>query len=219
VLRAPFDGLDMTVSSCFVLIMIESKGWHSRGYLPHFDAKGVVQHIVLNTVNALTTEFFERLSSLEASEKRRRIDAALDASSRGRVFENTRCAFALETQLRHFDGVRYDLLAWCIMPNHVHVVLCCLGSTTLGQIIRTWKVQATITINAILGATGPIFARDYFDRFMRNGKQTERAIAYVESNPVAAGLCMEPADWRFSSAHFLASGWQPITKNLPLSLY
>jgi putative transposase len=198
--------------------MIELKGWHSRGYLPHFDAKGVVQHIVLNTANALAPEFFESLSNLEPSEKRRRIDAALDASSRGRVFENTRFAFALETQLRHFDGVRYDLLAWCIMPNHFHVVLCCLGSATLGQIVRTWKVQTTVTINAILGATGPVFAPDYFDRFMRNGKQTERAIAYVEDNPVAAGLCLEPQEWRFSSAHYRASGWHPKTENLPLSL-
>jgi REP element-mobilizing transposase RayT len=195
------------------------KGWHTRGYLPHFDAKSVVQHVVFHTRHALSDALVRELSTLDVSEKRRRFDAALDASKRGCVFEDQRCALLLEDQFHHFDGERYDLLAWCIMPNHVHVVLCCIDDIALGQIVRTWKVQATIAINALLGTKGPIFAPDYFDRFMRNGKQTERAIAYIENNPVAAGLCMYPSEWRYSSAHSRLEGGRPKTDSLPLSLY
>ena len=196
-----------------------NKGWHSRGYLPHFDAKGVVQHIVLHTRKALSNDFISSVGELESSEKLRRLDAALDASTTGSVFSDGRCAYILESQLRYFDGERYDLLAWCIMPNHVHVMLCCHSEATLGQIVRTWKVQATVAINALLGSKGSIFAPDYFDRFMRSGRQTARAIAYVENNPVASGLCVNPLDWQFSSAYNRAKSWHPKTENLPLSLY
>lgn len=199
--------------------MSEARGWHSRGYLPHYDANGIVQHVVLRTRDSLPSAFYGSISRLDPREKRKLIDEALDASTTGKVFEDARCSNVLERQLMHFDGDRYDLLAWCIMPNHVHVVCCCLGETSLGQIVRTWKVQTTVAINHLLGRRGPIFAPDYFDRFMRNGQQTERVIGYVENNPVAAGFCQEPADWPHSSARHRASGWYPKTENLPLSLY
>jgi putative transposase len=104
------------------------------------------------------------------------------------------------------------------MPNHVHVVCCCFADVTLGQIVRSWKVQSTVSINRLCASQGAVFARDYFDRFMRNGSQTERAIAYVENNPVAAGLCESAEQWRYSSAWHRANGWEPRTENLPLSL-
>jgi REP element-mobilizing transposase RayT len=104
------------------------------------------------------------------------------------------------------------------MPNHVHIICSILGTHTLGQIVRSWKVLATSTINRKSGTRGAVFAKDYFDRFMRNGVQTESAITYVENNPVAAGLCVDPADWRYSSAWQRSHGWEPKTSNLPLSL-
>jgi REP element-mobilizing transposase RayT len=198
---------------------MKQKGWHSRGYLPHFDAEGVVQHVVLHTRNALTREFYDGVRDLEPTQKRKRFDEALDASDAGRIFGNPRCAHGLESQLLYFDGERYDLLAWCIMPNHVHVVMCCLNDISLGQIVRTWKVQTTATVNAMLGTKGPIFAPDYFGRFMRNGKQAERAIGYVENNPVTAGLCRDPAERPYSSAYSRSNSWNPKTDNLPSSLY
>jgi putative transposase len=197
---------------------MENKGWHSRGYLPHFDAGGVVQHVVLNTKAALLSSFYDSLSDLDFAEKFEKVEAALDASASGNVFKNADCAAALERELIFFEGDHYDLLAWCIMPNHVHVVLCCLGNTSLGQIVRSWKVQSTIAINRLLCRKGSVFAKDYFDRFMRDGGQTERAIAYVENNPVAAGLCRHPSDWRYSSAWHRSRGWEPCKTNLPLTI-
>jgi REP element-mobilizing transposase RayT len=197
---------------------METKGWHSRGYLPHFDAPGVVQHIVLNTLHALKADQLVSLTKFEGAEKQKQFDRALDASDTGHVFKNPHCAAALERQLLFFDGARYDLLGWCIMPNHAHIVCCCLNGTQLGQIVRSWKVFATASINRILRTSGPVFAKDYYDRFMRDGAQTERAIAYVENNPVAAGLCDRVEAWRFSSAWHKTKGWRPRTNNLPLTI-
>jgi putative transposase len=197
---------------------MENKGWHSRGYLPHFDADGVVQHVVLNTKAALPPKFLNSLSDLDFLEKFEKIEAALDCAASGNIFEDGECAAAVEREVIFFDGDRYDLLAWCIMPNHLHVVLCCLGGAPLGQIVRSWKVHSTIAINRLLGTQGPIFAKDYFDRFMRDGSQTETAIAYAENNPVAAGLCRHPPEWRYSSAWHKSNGWEPRTVNLPVTI-
>jgi putative transposase len=108
-LRAPFF-VDEISYSCFVLIM-EHKGWHNRGYLHHFDAKGVVQHVVLCTKQALPRGFLDTLTDCDPSEKRKLIDQALDASHSGSLFEAPICASALKEQLLYFDGDRYDLLA------------------------------------------------------------------------------------------------------------
>jgi REP element-mobilizing transposase RayT len=197
---------------------MKHKGWHSRGYLPHFDARGVVQHVVLCTKGALDQDSLSKLSQLSPAEKYEQVDAWLDASQSGAIFHDPRCAAALEEQCFYFDGQRYDLLAWCVMPNHAHVVMCCCGETSLGQIIRTWKVQTVRAIVACFGHKVDIFAKDYFDRFMRNGNQTLSTIAYVERNPVVAGLCDVPEDWRFSSAWHRARGWVPKTKNLPVTI-
>jgi putative transposase len=178
----------------------------------------VVQHVVLTTKAALSTQFLASISQMEAVERRRVVDLALDFSSVGNVFSDPVCALAFESQLLHFDKLRYDLLAWCVMPNHIHIVLCAYLCATIGQIVRSWKVLSTATINRHYNSKGTIFTCDYFDRYMRNGVQTERTIAYVENNPAAAGLCAEIHNWRYSSAWHKASGWQARTDRLPVSL-
>ena len=138
--------VDDRVCSCFVQIMAQL-GWHSRGYLPHFDVGGLVQHVVIHTQAALPIEFLAWLETASAQTRRRQVDLALDGSQRGAVFSDGFCAAAAEDQLLHFQGTRYDLLGWCIMPNHIHVILCVYTGATLGQIIRSWKVLSTSAIN------------------------------------------------------------------------
>ncbi|OYU52487.1 MAG: hypothetical protein CFE27_07185 [Alphaproteobacteria bacterium PA1] len=158
------------------------------------------------------------LSSLPLDERRGLVDKMLDRSQAGAIFHDPMFAAALEEQFLFFDGRRYDALAWCIMPNHAHVVICCHSEISLGQIVRTWKNQTVRAAAASRGRRVEIFARDYFDRFMRNGIQTQRAIAYVEQNPIAVGLCEASEEWRFSSAWHRARGWMPKTENLPISI-
>jgi putative transposase len=197
---------------------MERKGWHSRGYIPHFDGSGLVQHVVLRTFNSLPKDTLEPLPNEETAQRRTRIDAALDRSQSGRTFAEEAAAQTMAQALKHFCGSRYDLLAWCVMPNHVHTVICAYPDHHLGQIVRSLKTFVTQEINRINQTSGPVFAKDYFDRYMRNGIQTERAIAYVENNPVSAGLCLEPHHWPWSSAFERAKGWKPRTGNLPIWL-
>ena len=73
----------------------------------------------------------------------------------------------------------------------------------MGAVVRSWKQFSANRINKAMNRSGALWAADYFDRYMRDQKQFDAAKQYIETNPVAAGLCDRPMDWRFSSA-----GWR-----------
>jgi putative transposase len=196
----------------------EKPGWHDRGYLPHFDANTLVQHVVFRTVGALPKHVVEQAKLAPPDLQRSLIDEALDHSLQGNIFSDHVCADIMQKALRYFDGDRYDLQAWCVMPNHVHVLLVTDPNVLMGRIVKSWKYSVAWRINKLQGTQGPIFAKDYFDRFVRNLKQAETAIHYVEANPVKAKLVSEACAWQWSSAYFRAQGWVPRHDRLPLFL-
>jgi putative transposase len=195
---------------------VEKPGWHERGYLPHFDANTLLQHIVFRTAGSLPKHVVDQAASASPEFKRGLMDQALDFSSEGFLFDDPVFADIMQNALRFFDGDRYDLQAWCIMPNHVHVVLVTDHDVLLGEIVRSWKRFVTRQINIARGRAGDVFAKDYFDRFIRNLQQAETAIHYVEANPVRAGLFQQASDYPWSSAYFRARGWKPRHDRLPL---
>ena len=102
--------------------------------------------------------------------------------------------------LLKFNGERYELLAWCVMPNHVHVLIKQKRGFPLAEIAKSWKVFTAREANTILGRTGQFWMREYHDRRIRDEEHMNRAIVYIENNPVKAGLCERPEDWAWSSA-------------------
>ena len=87
-----------------------------------------------------------------------------------------------------FDTVRYSLYAWCVMPNHAHVVFSCEPQHSIDRILHSWKSYTSKRVNEIAGRTGTLWLPDYLDTTVRNTKQFERTIAYVMTNPEKAGL-------------------------------
>lgn len=112
---------------------------------------------------------------------------------------STRYEF-MQQALLCFNEQRYCLHAWIVMPNHVHVLLTPRSGESLSQILHTWKSFTANKANAALGRTGAFWQREYFDRFVRNEEHFSAAIEYIENNPVKAGLCQTPVEWRYSSA-------------------
>ena len=101
---------------------------------------------------------------------------------------------------------RYDLFAWCVMPNHVHVVLA--PRVELRRITQGIKGFTARRINALFGATGRrLWHDESYDHYARDDEELARIVAYVEANPVKAGLCGRPEEWRWSSARF-RRGWR-----------
>src|SRR5262245_23086601 len=101
-------------------------------------------------------------------------------------------ASIVEDAILHFDGDRYQLLAWCVMPNHVHVIIEPSGGHSLGAIVRSWKSFTANRANRALGRAGPFWHRDYFDRFIRDEGHLFRTIDYVENNPGEGGPSVRP---------------------------
>jgi REP element-mobilizing transposase RayT len=102
-------------------------------------------------------------------------------------------AAIVERTLLHFDGQRYRLFAWCVMPNHVHVVAQLYAGCELSILIHSWKSYSAHEMNRLLDRTGP-WQREYFDRIIRSERELLETVEYVLENPERAGL----ADWPFS---------------------
>lgn len=132
--------------------------------------------------------------------RRKRIDSYLDAGHGACWLRDPRIAKLTEDALLHFEGERYDLTSWCVMPNHVHVIAQVKEGFTLGEIHYSWKTWIAKEGNKLLGRRGPMWQREYHDRYMRNEHHLATAICYVEENPVKAGLVKRVEDWRWSSA-------------------
>ena len=114
--------------------------------------------------------------------------------------KDPRVARLVQDALLYFDGERYELPAWVVMPNHVHALLIPLQGRTLTGILHSWKSFTSNKANKLLGREGDFWQPDYFDRFIRHARHYEDAIEYIESNPVKAGLGVNNEDWEFSSA-------------------
>jgi REP element-mobilizing transposase RayT len=103
--------------------------------------------------------------------------------------------------IQFFDGDRYVLRAWVIMPNHVHVVFFPTPNQTVGAIVRSWKLFTAVRANRILNRTGRAFWQpESFDHWIRNDEECGRCCRYVHNNPVKAQLCKAPEEWPWSSA-------------------
>jgi len=113
----------------------------------------------------------------------------------------------VENALLHFDGKRYRLIAWCIMPNHVHGLIE-REDWPLAGIIHSWKSFTAHAANQILNRSGDFWFREYFDRFIRDERHFRNAVAYIEENPVKAGFVRLREMWRWSSAW-----WKPAPES------
>lgn len=90
--------------------------------------------------------------------------------------------------MRHFDGVRYGLKAWCVMPNHVHVVLETHPDHPLPGVLHSWKSYTATASNRHLGRAGQFWQTEYYDHLIRDEADLAHALRYVVENPAKAGL-------------------------------
>jgi REP element-mobilizing transposase RayT len=88
--------------------------------------------------------------------------------------------------LHYWQGKRYRLVAWCVMPNPVQFAGCCRQE--LSRVLQGWKSFTARKANEIHGRGGAFWQREYYDRLIRNGDELERAVRHVVNNPERAGL-------------------------------
>jgi len=93
----------------------------------------------------------------------------------------------------------YELGAYAILANHVHVLL--LPKISPSRLLQSLKGTTARQANLILGRTGePFWQAESYDHWVRDDSEWQRIAAYIEENPVKAGLVHRASDYRWSSA-------------------
>lgn len=207
------------------------RGWNERGYLPHRDEPGLIQFVTFRLADSFPASLrseWEHLARIEDDRERRtEIETYLD-KGRGechlgrpeiaKIVEDnflnfsgccgsqTRrpdesCCDSQSRAPRAPDAVRYELRAWCIMPNHVHILFK-VGTVPMATIVGDWKKHTGRLANKVLGKRGAFWAEDYFDTYMRDAEHERKTIRYIENNPAKAKLVLDPKAWLWSSARY-----------------
>lgn len=186
-----------------------ARGWYTRGYLPHCDLVGRTQFITfrladalpLRVVRAIEAEILDLPEEKQEAERRRRLEKWLDQGFGACHLARPEIAEIVQQELIRGHTQRYELLAWTIMPNHVHTMVNLADDVNLEEMVQSWKGRTARLCNLALGRTGRFWFREYWDRFIRSEAHLDNSVAYIEQNPVKAMLCKEPGDWMYGSAY------------------
>jgi type I restriction enzyme R subunit/putative DNA methylase len=187
------------------------KGWHERGYLPHRDEPGLTQFVTFRLADSFPDELreqWEKLLQIEDDRERRaQFEAWLDFGHGACHLRDARIAAIVAAALRHFDGTRYRLLAWVVMPNHVHVLFQTFPDILMDEVVNSWKkFSATRILQDNPQLPHPLWQREFWDRYTRNTRHFRKTVDYIHQNPVKAGLVKQAGDWPWSTARC----WTPF---------
>lgn len=206
-------------------------GIHTRGYLPHVKREGARYFVTFRLADSLPREVLLRIKAKRAlrlaalngsgtakpkdsgpgpasdsikeieRDYFRELEAYLDRGEGQCWLRRPEIARIVSEALKFFYGQRYDLNAWVVMPNHVHVVFWPLPNQTVSRIVQSWKRYTAREANKVLQLTGKAFWQpEPFDHWIRDDAECARFCSYVIHNPVKARLCRTVEEWPWSSA-------------------
>jgi putative transposase len=185
-----------------------------RGKLPHWRQWGVTYFITSRLADSVPVELAKNwklqrdawlhdhnistLADVESlNEKLRKeyhqlftaeFHKLLDAGHGECLLGIDRCAELLIDRLLAGHAKSYHLDSWCIMPNHMHVLVEPLGKCTLGEIVRHWKGGSANDINRHLKRKGMLWQAETYDHIVRNEPQLTHYRKYIAENPDPAHL-------------------------------
>ena len=110
--------------------------------------------------------------------------------------------------LEYFDGSRYELGAYVVMPNHVHAIVRPFDSETdpLETILQSRKRHTASLINKAIGSRGTLWQDESFDRIIRDEEHLYRCLQYIGRNPERARL-LPDAFRRWVNPTWIDLGW------------
>lgn len=117
-----------------------------------------------------------------------RIEKYLEAGHGECWMKRDDVAMVVQNALCHFSGKKYDLYCWCVMSNHVHVVLRPYKAFPLERVVYSWKSFTAREANKILGRRGQFWSREHYDHLIRNEAEFVHAMEYAWLNPEKAGF-------------------------------
>jgi len=198
---------------------IHSLSISSGENLPHWQCNNAIYHVSYRLADSVPQSVLNQWlrereylieiagqQSKELSEEAERkaqylyseqIEKYLDAGYGKCYLSKAEIAKMVANSFTHFDNVRYRLHAWCVMPNHVHVIVEAIPDNDLSKIIHSWKSYTAHKANEILGLTGAFWQRDAYNHIIRSKREYRFQIQYTWENPEKAGL--QNWSWRWKT--------------------
>jgi type I restriction enzyme R subunit len=183
-----------------------------RGDLPHWEQGSVWYFVTFRLADSLPqsvvealkaereqwkqTHDIDNLTREELAEYHRlfsdRYETLLNAGSGSCVLRDPAIAKIVDDALHHFQGERYDLDEYVIMPNHVHVLVKPKPGHRLVDILHSWKSFTANQINKHLGKTGQFWQHESYDHIVRHDRAMDAIRRYIRENPIVAGASSSP---------------------------
>lgn len=181
-------------------------------HLPHWRQVGATYFVTFRQVDSLSQEKLSELRELRqqwdlkhplpqselkwqqlAFETMRRAERWLDQGIGGCRLRDWVASKYVADALHYFDGGRYELGCYVVMPNHVHAIVRPFegASDSLERILKSWKGYCANRINQQFRLSGAFWQEESFDRIIRDEEHLYKAIQYIGANPLKAGLKIE----------------------------
>jgi Transposase and inactivated derivatives len=221
---------------------LEDVKTYYRRHLPHYQPEFAIFHVVFRLAGSLPVHVIEELRQEQGQLKREandvrdihiqrsqsaqlrklyfeRFNALLDHASSGPTWlKEPEVGAIVKEAIHHRDGELYNLLAYCIMPNHVHLLFELLssdvnqlaGSTNekkdrdrvstykVTKIIESLKKYTALRANLFLKRSGVFWQHESYDHVIRDNDELENTLWYILFNPVKARLVSEWEQWKSS---------------------
>jgi REP element-mobilizing transposase RayT len=143
-------------------------------------------------LDKLTDAEFKRLMHLHSEKLQQYLDAGYGEC----LLEDERVSKAITDSMRHFDGKRYVLHGYCVMPNHAHLVIEPIAGCDLLKILSSFKRFTACEANRILERSGDFWLSESYDHLIRGVADYGHALDYLWNNPEKAGLSEWKWRWR-----------------------
>ena len=172
-----------------------------RHNLPHLGQRGVIVFITFRLADSMPSELLSKwrgeremwlaahpepwddaTAQEYAREFQGRIEKWLDAGHGVCILARSDCNRMVSDALEYFNGKRYVLHSYIVMPNHVHVLMELPSRVELPRILHSWKSFTAKEICAVVGCSGPVWQRDYFDRLVRSEDHYRHCLNYIRRN-------------------------------------
>jgi len=172
-----------------------------RRRLPHHYAQGKAPFVTWHLHGSLPHGRYPPPHKLSSGQAFVWLDRYLDMAASGPMYlRQEAIARMVVCSLRRGEGLgHYDLHAYVVMANHVHVLL--FPHVSPSRLLQSLKGSTAREANRFLGRTGESFWQaESYDHWVRDQREWDRIKAYIENNPVTAGLVSRAADYPWSSA-------------------
>jgi putative transposase len=122
----------------------------------------------------------------------------------------------VEHLLKWQREMKFALLAFVVMPDHIHLLGILTGQRQLSEVVRILKGRTGRTLNSLLGQSGSFWQSAFYDHAVRREENLEAITRYIQENPVRQGLVVDPSEYPYSSANTVYAeqmlGWQWLVK-------